>query len=77
MGDCLGPISKRGGREKKDPEGGKGWKEVCYPYTYEDCKMKPIKHCLKEEGGERRRMEIYLESELAQGTLYTCMELSQ
>jgi hypothetical protein len=22
-------------------------------------------------------MEIYLESELAQGTLYTCMELSQ
>jgi hypothetical protein len=32
--------------------------EVYYIYTHEDSMMKPSKHCLKEGGRGRERMEI-------------------
>jgi hypothetical protein len=44
--------------------------------AYENSRMKPNKHCLKEGRG-KKEWDYNGEGELVQGTLWTYMELTQ
>jgi hypothetical protein len=66
---------KRREGERKEYWGVKRTK-VYYIYTHEDSIMKPTKHWSREEEGEGE-WKYNGGRGLVEGTLYTCMELSQ
>jgi hypothetical protein len=51
--------------------------EIHYICTYEDSKMRPTKHGLKNWGRERGGIKYNGTVNLLEGSLYLCMELPQ